>query len=106
MSPDAELMVIFGTLHLVAVILGVGLFVLFLRSDSRSTGPEDDDLGGGGNDRISRGPKTSPSGGVPLPDADPARDRLRSHERLADLRGRRPRRRVVEPERTRRRVAS
>jgi hypothetical protein len=100
MSPDAELMVIFGGLHLVALAMGVLLFVLFLRSDTfegRDGGDEDEGGGGGGSDRISDRPKVSPSGGVPLPDAEPAPVRLRGHERLRDLRQRPDRRRVVEP---------
>jgi hypothetical protein len=99
MSPDEELMVIFGGLHLVALALGVLLFVLFLRSDTIDgrDGSEEDDSGGGGSDRISDRPKVSPSGGIPLPDAEPAPTRLRGHERLSDLRPRRDRRRVVEP---------
>jgi hypothetical protein len=102
MSPDEELMLIFGTLHLIALALGVGLFILFLRSEARPDGrPPDDDEpgGGGGNDRVSdRPPKTSPSGGLPLPDAEPAPIRLRTHERLRDA-YRRERREVVEPAR-------
>ena len=72
MSPDAELMLIFGTLHLIAVALGVGLFVMFLRSETTQPWkpPDEDDGGGGGNDRLPGTPKTSPSGGLPLPDAD------------------------------------
>jgi hypothetical protein len=108
MTPDEELMVIFGALHLVALVLGAVLFVMFLRSDanSRFKGPEEDDGGGGGNDRIGGGPKSSPSGGIPLPDAIQSSVRLRGHGRLADLR-RRERRRVVEPARPgRRRVYS
>src|SRR4051794_6089146 len=100
MSPDEELMVIFGGLHLVALALGVLLFVLFLRSDTiegRDGGDEDEGGGGGGSDRISDRPKVSPSGGIPLPDAEPAPVRLRGHERLSDLRPRPDRRRVVEP---------
>jgi hypothetical protein len=100
MSPDERLMVILGAMHLVALALGVGLFVMFLRSDaSRGRGgPEEDDGGGGGgNDRVKDRPKISPSGGIPLPDADPARVRLRSHGRLADLLPPRERRRVAEP---------
>jgi hypothetical protein len=105
MSPDEELMLIFGALHLVALALGVVLFVMFLRSEAGSDGgrpPEDDDPGGGGggNDRIWDRPKTSPSGGIPLPDADPAGVRLRSHgERLRDAYRARERRRVPEPSR-------
>jgi hypothetical protein len=108
MSPDEELMVIFGALHLVALALGVVLFVMFLRSESGSghRPPEEEDGGGGGNDRISDRPKISPSGGIPLPDAEPARFRLRSHDRPPGLRDRPARRRVVEPARpSRRRVA-
>jgi hypothetical protein len=109
MSPDEELMVIFGALHLVALALGVILFVMFLRSESGSGNrpPEEDDGGGGGNDRISDRPKISPSGGIPLPDADPAPFRLRSNEHGRSWAGRPARRRVVEPARpSRRRVAS
>src|SRR4051794_40895780 len=100
MSPDEELMVIFGALHLVALLLGAGLFVLFLRSDSFDNGSEPDDReggGGGGSARIPGAPKPSPSGGTPLPDAEPAPVRLRGHQRLADLRPRPERRRVAEP---------
>jgi hypothetical protein len=108
-TPDEELMVIFGALHLVALVLGVVLFVMFLRSEAGygRRPPEDDDGGGGGNDRLGKGPKGSPSGGIPLPDAEPAPVRLRGHEKLAELRPRRERRRVVEPARPgRRRVVS
>ena len=101
MSPDEELMLIFGTLHLVALALGAVLFVMFLRSDGADDRepPEEDEGGGGGSDRISNTPKTSPSGGIPLPDAEPAPVRLRGHEKLSDLRPRPERRRVAEPER-------
>ena len=101
-------MLIFGVLHLVALVLGVVLFVMFVRADRNSrSGPHDDDDsgGGGGNDRIGGKPKDSPPGGIPLPDASPAPFRLRGTERLRDLRGRPGRRRVVEPARpSRRRV--
>jgi hypothetical protein len=87
MTPDEELMVIFGALHLIALALGVVLFMMFLRSDSASSWkpPEDDEGGGGGgNDRLPSRPKPKPTGGVPLPDADPARVRLRGHGKLRD----------------------
>ena len=107
MSPDEELMLIFGALHLVALAMGALLFVMFLRSDTIDgrNDPEEDEGGGGGSDRISDLPKTSPSGGIPLPDAEPASVRLRGHERLADLHPRPDRRRVVEPDRSPRRVS-
>ena len=99
MTPDEQILVIFGGLHVVALVLGGVLFVMFLRSDGASnwTPPDDGDHGGGGgNDRVSgRPPKTSPSGGIPLPDAVQSTVRLRTrHDRLADP-GRRPVRRKV-----------
>src|ERR1700750_2177768 len=87
MSPDAELLVIFGVLHLVALVLGGALFLMFLRSDGASTWTPDDedDSGGGGNDRLGDKPKTSPSGGIPLPYSVQSDTRLRGgHDRLAD----------------------
>jgi hypothetical protein len=106
MSSDEELVLIFGALHLVALALGILMFVLFLRSDTADgrQDPEDDEGGGGGSDRIQRGPKTSPSGGIPLPDAVPAPVRMRGPGRLADLLPPRQRRRVAEPDRAPRRV--
>src|SRR5262245_46638398 len=111
MSPDSELLVIFGVLHFVALALGGVLFVMFLRSDGASFGPQDDedDGGGGGNDRISDKPKTSPSGGIPLPSAVQSDKRLRSgHDKLVAPGRRRVRtRRTVEPARpVRRRVTN
>jgi hypothetical protein len=110
MSSDAELLVIFGVLHLVALVLGGALFLMFLRSDGASNwSPEDeDDSGGGGNDRVTDKPKTSPSGGIPLPTAVQSDRRLRSgHDKLADPSRRRVRTRTpVEPAPVRRRVTS
>ena len=85
MQPDEELVVIFAILHLCALLLGAALFMMFLRSDSRprseSSDDDEDNGGGGGNDRITDKPKTSPSGGIPLPDAVQPAVRLRGHER-------------------------
>jgi hypothetical protein len=107
MSPDAELLVMFGVLHLVALVFGGALFLMFLRSDGASYGSQDDedDSGGGGNDRISDKPKTSPSGGIPLPFAVQSDRRLRSeHDKLVDPSRRHVRRRVpAEPARPARR---
>jgi hypothetical protein len=108
MTPDEELLLIFGALHLVALVFGVVLFLMFLRSGTRPERrpPEDDDSGGGGgNDRIHGRPKSPPPGGIPLPDADQAATRLRTHEALRDAHRRPDRRRVAEPaEPARRRV--
>lgn len=104
MSADAKLVVLFAGLHLLGLILVCVLLVLFLRSDATSPwSPGDDEAGGGGggsNDRLaprdSRGPR---GGGLPLPDAAPARVRLREPARLADLLASRPRRGAPEPAR-------
>jgi hypothetical protein len=110
MSPDAELLVIFGVLHLAALVLGGALFLMFLRSDGASSGfgDDEDDSGGGGNDRITDKPKTSPSGGIPLPFAVQSDTRLRTrHDKLVDPGRRRVRtRNPSEPAPVRRRVTS
>src|SRR3954471_18434180 len=103
MGPDVKLMLTFGTLHLIAVALGAGLFVMFLRSETTDPWqpPDDDDGGGGGgNDRLPGRPKSSPPfGGVPLPDAVQSSVRLRGPGRLRDLRPQRERRPAREPPR-------
>jgi hypothetical protein len=109
MSPDEELMLIFGVLHLIALVLGVVLFVMFLRSetDYGIQPPEDDEPGGGGgggNDRVSNRPKGTPGGGIPLPDAEPSPIRLRGHGSLRNARPRRTRRPDHAPAPARRRV--
>jgi hypothetical protein len=111
MSSDTELLVIFGVLHLVALVLGGALFLMFLRSDGASpwSGDDEDDSGGGGNDRVTDKPKTSPSGGIPLPSATQSDRRLRDgHDKLVDPRRRRVRTRTpAEPARpSRRRVTA
>jgi hypothetical protein len=100
MAPDDGLIVIFASLHLVALVLGGLLFAMFLRSEGKpgSRDDADEDDGGGGNDRISDRPKTSPGGGIPLPDAEPAPIRLRGPGRLRDLRPRRIRREPAHPQ--------
>ena len=107
MAPDDGLIVIFASLHLVALVLGGLLFAMFLRADAdpkphRDTDDEDEGGGGGGNDRLTGPPKTSPSGGLPLPDAEPAPIRLRGPGRLSDLRPRRVRREPAHPQPSRR----
>src|SRR3954467_6414674 len=80
MSPDGELMVIFGALHVVALMLGGLLFYLFIRSDTTTQWkPPDEDEGGGGgggNDRLPSAPKPRPTGGIPLPDAVQSSQRM------------------------------
>lgn len=98
MGEETLVVVIFGTLHLVGLGLGMVLLLPLLRDERVAPWvppqEEDDGGGGGGNDRVLPDPPRGPSsGGLPLPDAVPARVRLRSGERLADLvppRDRRP----------------
>ena len=109
MPADLKLVALFAGLHLLGLILVCVMLVLFFRSDtmpSWSPGDEEGDGGGGGgNDRLrprnSGGPR---GGGLPLPDALPARVRLRDHRRLADLIPRPARRAAPEPARAPRRV--
>lgn len=89
MGDETLLVALLGGLHL----LGFGfaaLLLLPLMRDERvvplSHGGEEEDDGGGGNDRVDRTPPRGPRpGGIPLPDAVPARVRLREPVRLADL---------------------
>jgi hypothetical protein len=103
MSPDEELIVIFGALHVIALALGAVLFVMFLRAETADgvPPPDDDEAGGGGgNDRISPPPQSPPSGGIPLLDAEPSGTRLRSHgDRLRSRRERRVVRHPAQPRR-------
>jgi hypothetical protein len=66
-------------------------------SDGGPTDPGSD--GGGGRRPEPPAPRTPPRGGLPLPDARPARVRLRDHERLGDRLPRRRRRPAREPDR-------
>jgi len=89
MGESTLLVIVFGGLHL----LGIGfalLLLLPLMRDERVVAPwappHDEDDGGGGNDRVTPRPPRDPRpGGLPLPDAIPARVRLRGPGRLADL---------------------
>jgi hypothetical protein len=97
MGEDTLVLVVFGSLHLLGLGFGVILLLPLLRDEQMTPWAppqEDEEGGGGGNDRISPQPPGGPSsGGLPLPDAIPARVRLRPGERLADrvpLRERRP----------------
>ena len=88
MGDETLLVALLGGLHL----LGFGfaaVMLLPLMRDERIVPVarrEDEDDGGGGNDRVRPGPRPGPrGGGLPLPDAVPARVRLREPARLADL---------------------
>jgi hypothetical protein len=100
------MVVIFSALHLSALLLAGLLFSMFVRSGRENGRPGDDeeDGGGGGNDRVGDRPKTSPPGGLPLPDAVPPPVRLRGHERLRELRPHPARRPAEHPGPARRRA--
>jgi hypothetical protein len=104
MTPDQELVLLFGGLHLVALMFACVLFWMFMRSDTVDpwTGEEEDEGGGGGggNDRLSDPPRRPGPGGVPLPDAVQSKERFRGPGRLADRREWPVRRPAREPERT------
>jgi hypothetical protein len=107
MTPDQELVLLFGGLHLVALLFACTLFWMFLRSDTVKPWEPDDgdeDGGGGGNDRLQDPPKPPRPGGIPLPDAQPAPMRLRAPGRLADNYEWPRRRPAREPQRTPERV--
>jgi hypothetical protein len=74
-----------GLLALV-ITLAVVFAPLLLRQ-SASPGQSDSEPGDGrgGGPRRPRGPPNSPLGGIVLEDAEPARVRLRNHDRLSDL---------------------
>lgn len=91
MADETLLVALLGGLHL----LGFGFAALLLwpclrdESVARLAAPPEEDDGGGegnGNDRLRPVPPRGPRpGGIPLPDAAPARIRLRDGRRLADL---------------------
>ena len=102
MAEETLLVALFGALHLFGLGFAALLLLPLLRDETVSPlaqpGDDEDGGGGGGNDRLPpiapRGPRP---GGIPLPDAAPARVRLRDGRRLADLLPRRERRPVREP---------
>jgi hypothetical protein len=87
MSGDAQLLLLIAGVHLFGFVC-VGILILPALREGWGTPPggfgSDGDDGGGGPDRPTAPRAPSPSGGLPLPDALPARERLRDHGRLAD----------------------
>ena len=116
LSPSAALFVLliaspsFGeaagnALGWVAVVMGIAAVMLARRLFSRHwrlpPGPSDSDDGGGGGGSGPRepdAPPDAPRGGIPLPDAEQSRERVRDHDRPGRRRLR-PRRPAREPDR-------
>jgi hypothetical protein len=102
MSGEAQLMLMIAGVHLVGLACVALLMVPALRDapDTPQQPPEDgSDEGWGNHPRKPHGPRDVPGGGLPLPDAEPARVRLRDHRRMRDLLPRPERRPSREPER-------
>ncbi|HEY2771551.1 MAG TPA: hypothetical protein VGI87_13330 [Solirubrobacteraceae bacterium] len=100
---DAQLIVMIGGVHLLALGLVAVLMIPALRdgqwpSSWRSDGESDEGWGRG--PRRPPKPPEPPRGGIPLLDAEPARVRLRDNRRLSDLLPPRQRRPAREPQRT------
>ena len=91
----------FGAVVVVLVIAAIMLARrLFFPGWDSPPGPSDNDGGGGGGSgpREPPAPPGAPRGGMPLPDAEQSRQRVRDHDR-PDRRRLRPRRPSREPER-------
>ncbi|MBS1868148.1 MAG: hypothetical protein JSS99_00620 [Actinobacteria bacterium] len=88
MGDETLLVALLGGLHLLGFGFAAVLLLPLLRDERivPARRGEDEDEGGGGNDRVGPTPRPGPrGGGIPLPDAVPARVRLREPARLADL---------------------
>ena len=104
MSGDAQLMLMIAGMHLLGLVCAAVLIIPALR-DSPDLPPNRPDTGsdggGGGGPKRPPAPQDSPrGGGIPLPDAEQARVRLRDHRKLREHQPRRERRPAREPERT------
>src|SRR5579871_5717065 len=90
---------IVGLVPLMLVLAAVLGPLLFVRRGAPPDASDEDRGGGGGGPGPPSPPRPTapPGGGLPLPDAVPARVRLRGHERLTDLLPPRARRRAREP---------
>jgi hypothetical protein len=91
-----------GLLYLVLVMAMVFLPMILGRGGpSPGQSDSDSDGGGGGGRPRPPAPQDAPRGGIPLDDAEPARVRLRGHDRFVDLLPARVRRPSPEPARRR-----
>ena len=83
----------------VAFVVAVAFAPVLFSRRRHSPGDSDSDAddGGGGHGPPPRTPPVPPRGGIPLDDAEPARTRLRGHERLTGRSSKRARRPSREP---------
>jgi hypothetical protein len=102
MSGESQLLLWIAGVHLLGLVCVAALLIPAFRDDTHGTGrrPDQGSDDGPGNDRRPPpGPSGAPSGGIPLPDAEPARARLREPGRLSERVPRPERRPAREPER-------
>lgn len=103
MSGEAQLLLMIAGVHVLGLACAAALIVPALR-DRPESGAEPSDPGSddGWGNRPCRPPtpRGLPGGGIPLPDAKPARVRLREPGHLADRLPARERRPAREPQRT------
>ncbi|MFL5824025.1 MAG: hypothetical protein ACJ764_11345 [Solirubrobacteraceae bacterium] len=105
MSSAAQLVLMVGGMHILGLACALALIIPALRDRPEPPQPPSDGSdGGGGLHRPSPDAPMRPRGGIPLPDAQPARIRLREPGRLADQRPGRERRPAREPVRSPTRV--
>jgi hypothetical protein len=100
MVTDTQLVLLVTGLHVIALACGGVLVYLCLRGETTRAWkpPEDGSDDGDGGSRLRPPTPSGPrGGGIPLPDAQPARVRLREPARLAEKLPRRERRPAREP---------
>jgi hypothetical protein len=84
MASEIDLVLIVGSVHVVGLGFAAALLWHFMRAEPNDPGPHDDEGGGGGNLPVREPePRRPRDGGLPLPDAVPARVRLREPGRIA-----------------------
>src|SRR5947209_20573055 len=99
MSGETQLLLVIAGVHVLGLACVAILMLPALRDgpDIPPSGEGGSDDGWGNYPRRPRSPRDVPGGGLPLPDARPARVRLRGHERLSDRTPPRERRPAREP---------
>lgn len=102
MSDETRLILLLAAMHVVALAAAAGLLLLVLRTGEIDGPPQQGD--GDGGDGGGRVRPRGPIGRPPLPDAAPARVRLRGSARLADSLPGSRRRQPREPPRPARRA--
>src|SRR5438270_1445881 len=99
MTGETQLLLWIAGVHLIGLVCIAVLMIPALREPPDEPWNADGEDGWGNEPRRPQAPPRRPFGGLPLPDAAPARVRLRGHERLSDLRPPRQRRPTREPDR-------